>query len=169
MARFAPGGPPEGRSLLSLLRAFVALVLTLTVLTAILYSGYLRYTDLGGAQVTAPTASLEVDRSGRKVTCGRSSLTRERDLWLLRLEGSPEEIGDAQGQLVSLESQLGNLQRSAAQSDARAVALEGQLNAVRAELADAQNTIARLEAQLRQGGGGGGGGGGDGPTAGPAQ
>jgi isopenicillin-N N-acyltransferase-like protein len=101
MARFAPGGPPEGRSLLSLLRAFVALVLTLTVLTAILYSGYLRYTDLGGATVTAQTAGLEVDRSGRKVTCGRSSLTRERDLWLLRLEGSPEEIGDAQGQLVS--------------------------------------------------------------------
>jgi isopenicillin-N N-acyltransferase like protein len=101
MARFAPGGPPEGRSLLSLLRAFVALVLTLTVLTAILYSGYLRYTDLGPEEVTAPAAELEVDRSGRRVTYGRSSLTRERDLWLLRLEGSPEEIGDAHGQLAS--------------------------------------------------------------------
>jgi isopenicillin-N N-acyltransferase-like protein len=101
MARFTPGGPPEGRSLLSLLRAFVALVLTLTVLTAILYSGYVRYTDLGGAEVTAPATTLEVDRSGRKVTAGRSSLTRERDLWLLHLEGSPEEIGDAHGQLAS--------------------------------------------------------------------
>ena len=101
MARFAPGGPPEGRSLLSLLRAVLALVLTLSVLTAILYTGYLTYTDLSPEDVTAPVATPEVDRSGRRVTYGRSSLTRERQLWLLRLEGSPEEIGDAHGQLAS--------------------------------------------------------------------
>ena len=48
------------------------------------------------------------------------------------------------------------------------MALEGQLNATRAELVDAQNTITRLEAQLRQAGsGGGGGGGGGGPTVTP--
>lgn len=101
MARFAPGGPPEGRSLLSLLRAFLALILTLSVLTAILYTGYLTYTDLSPEEVRVPEAELEVDRSGRRVTYGRSSLTRERQLWLMTLEGSPEEIGDAHGQLAS--------------------------------------------------------------------
>jgi tetratricopeptide (TPR) repeat protein len=99
MARFAPG--PEGRSLLSVFRAVLALVLTLSVLTAILYTGYLTYTDLSPADVRAPEAAPEVDRSGRRVTYGRSSLTRERQLWLLHLEGSPEEIGDAHGKLGS--------------------------------------------------------------------
>lgn len=99
MARFAPG--PEGRSLLSVFRAVLALVLTLTVLTAILYTGYLTYTDLSPVDVRAPEVTPEVDRSGRRVTYGRSSLTRERQLWLLNLEGSPEEIGDAHGNLGS--------------------------------------------------------------------
>lgn len=99
MARFAPG--PEGRSLLSVFRAVLALVLTLSVLTAILYTGYLTYTDLAPEDVRAPEATPEVDRSGRRVTYGRSSLTRERQLWLLHLEGSPEEIGDAHGNLGS--------------------------------------------------------------------
>ena len=101
MARFAAGGPPEGRSLLSFVRAVVALVLTLSVLTAILYTGYLTYTDLSVAEVAAPVLTPEVDRSGRRVTYGRSSLTRERALWLLTVEGSPEELGDAHGQLTS--------------------------------------------------------------------
>ena len=101
VARFASSGPPEGRSLLSIFRAFLALVVTLSVLTAILYTGYLTYTDLSPEEVHVPQAALEVDRSGRRVTYGRSSLTRERQLWLLHLEGSPEEIGDAHGQLAS--------------------------------------------------------------------
>ena len=48
-----------------------------------------------------PEATPEVDRSGRRVTYGRSSLTRERQLWLLHLEGSPEEIGDVLPKLVA--------------------------------------------------------------------
>jgi isopenicillin-N N-acyltransferase-like protein len=76
-------------------------VLTLSVLTAILYTGYLTYTDLAPEDVRAAEATPEVDRSGRRVTYGRSSLARERQLWLLHLEGSPEEIGDAHGNLGS--------------------------------------------------------------------
>jgi hypothetical protein len=65
MARFAPGGPPRAAACLSVLRAVLALVLTLSVLTAILYTGYLTYTDLSPEDVRAPEATPEVDRSGR--------------------------------------------------------------------------------------------------------
>lgn len=101
MARLASGGPPEGRSFLALLRALVALVLTLTVLTVVLYSGYLSYTDLAPDEVAVAPAELAVDRAGRRVSYGRSSLTRDSRLWLLHLEGTPEEIGDAHGHLAA--------------------------------------------------------------------
>lgn len=101
MARLASGGPPEGRSVLALLRALVALVLTLTILTFVLYSGYLSYTDLGPEAVAVTPAEIDVDRAGRTVRYGRSSLTREGSLWLMHLEGTPEEIGDAHGALAS--------------------------------------------------------------------
>src|SRR6185312_10179322 len=101
MVRLASGGPPEGRSVLALLRAVVALVVTLTILTFVLYSGYLSYTDLSPEEVRVPTAELTVDRAGRRVTYGRSSLTRESRLWFLHLEGPPEEIGDAHGRLAA--------------------------------------------------------------------
>lgn len=107
MARLASGGPPEGRSVLALLRALVALILTLAILTFVLYSGYLSYTDLAPEQVSVTPAEIEVDRAGRSVRYGRSVLGREGSLWLLRLEGTPEEIGDAHGHLAArLWSQL---------------------------------------------------------------
>jgi len=101
MVRLASGGPPEGRSVLALLRAVVALVVTLTILTFALYSGYLSYTDLSPEEVRVPSAELVVDRAGRRVAYGRSSLTRENRLWFLHLEGPPEEIGDAHGRLAA--------------------------------------------------------------------
>lgn len=101
MVRLASGSPPEGRNFLALLRAVVALVVTLTILTFVLYSGYLSYTDLEPDDVRVAPVELTVDRAGRRVTCGRSSLTRESRLWFLRLEGPPEEIGDAHGRLVA--------------------------------------------------------------------
>lgn len=107
MARLASGGPPEGRSVLALLRALVALILTLAILTFVLYSGYLSYTDLAPEEVSVTPAEIEVDRTGRSVRYGRSVLGREGSLWLLRLEGTPEEIGDAHGHLAArLWSQL---------------------------------------------------------------
>lgn len=100
MARLGSGGPQEGRNILALVRAFLALVLTLTLLTFLLYSVYLSYTDLAPDPVAPPAQAPEVDRAGRRVTLGRSSLTRESRLWLLHLAGRPEEIGDAHGRLA---------------------------------------------------------------------
>jgi hypothetical protein len=57
----APRGPQPA----VLLRALLALVLTLSVLTAILYTGYLTYTDLSGRRCARPRPTPEVDRSGR--------------------------------------------------------------------------------------------------------
>jgi len=86
---------------LALLRALAALVATMVVLVALLYSSYLGYTDLEPPNVEIEERELEVDNTGRRVAHGRSWLARDGRLWHLHLEGSPEEIGAAQGRLTA--------------------------------------------------------------------
>ena len=88
------------RSIFTLARVLAALVGTLFVLVALLYSGYLNYTDLNAPQIDVTRHQPEVDVTGRRVVYGRSDLTRQGRLWFLHLEGSPEELGDAHGKLA---------------------------------------------------------------------
>lgn len=115
MARFGTGGPRVVDStVFALLRGIAALAFTTFVLIALMYSGYLSYTDLDAPETDVQPGVFAVDQTGRSLAYGRSSLTREGRLWLLRLEGSPGEIGDAQGRLTGrligeLDSQLQEL------------------------------------------------------------
>ena len=77
MARFAPGPPSEGRTLLAILRALIALITLLAIVVIVLYGSYVRFTALEPPSVTPPPATLEVDRSGRRITYGDSWLARE--------------------------------------------------------------------------------------------
>jgi tetratricopeptide (TPR) repeat protein len=108
MARLAIGGPrPTESPWLGLLRAAAALIGTTFVLVALLYSGYLGYTDIEAEDVSVSTSELALDPSGREVAYGRSRIARDGRVWRLHLEGSPEEIGDAHGRLTArLFSQL---------------------------------------------------------------
>ncbi|MFV8756040.1 C45 family autoproteolytic acyltransferase/hydrolase [Nannocystaceae bacterium ST9] len=98
MARFASQAP-EGRNLFAVLKVLAVVGGTFTILLALLYSAYVGYTNLDPVEVETGMHELEVDETGRKVTYGRSWLARRGGLWVLHLEGSPEEIGDAQGHL----------------------------------------------------------------------
>ncbi len=101
MARFAQGGPAPGDwAVLALVRVLGAIVGTLFVLVAVLYTGYLSYTDLESTPVEVPTVTPAVDATGRRATYGRSWLARDGGLWHLHLEGTPAEIGDAHGHLT---------------------------------------------------------------------
>jgi tetratricopeptide (TPR) repeat protein len=100
MARPSMIGPPEGRSaFFALIRVLAALLGTLSVLGALLYSFYMSYTEITPGEVEVAVDELSVDESGRKVEYGRSWLDRKGRIWHLHLEGSPEEIGDAHGRL----------------------------------------------------------------------
>ena len=103
MARFGIGGGPRAAdsAVFALLRAVAALAGTSFVLVALLYSGYLSYTDVDAPEVAVEPASFSVDATGRELGYGRSRLSREGRLWLLRLEGTPADIGDAHGRLTS--------------------------------------------------------------------
>ena len=103
MGRLALGGPPRGNesAVLAVLRAALALLGTTFVLVALLYSGYLNYTDLDAPEVSAPQHDIEVTPTGRELVYGDSRLTRDGRIWRLHLEGSPEEIGDARGRLTA--------------------------------------------------------------------
>jgi len=103
MGRLALGGPPRGNesAVLAVLRAALALLGTTFVLVALLYSGYLNYTDLDAPEVSAPPHDIEVTPTGRELVYGDSKLTRDGRIWRLHLEGSPEEIGDARGRLTA--------------------------------------------------------------------
>ncbi|MBK8237607.1 MAG: hypothetical protein IPK74_18880 [Deltaproteobacteria bacterium] len=120
MAKLALGGGPRNsdNAMFALLRAALALLGTTFVLVALLYSGYLNYTDLDGPDIDVPAERFEVSESGRELHYGRSHLARDGKLWLLHLEGSPEQIGDARGRLSArLFEQLDEL--VAARVDAR--------------------------------------------------
>lgn len=102
MARFSLSGPPRAESaVFALLRAALALVGTTFVLLALLYSGYLNYTDLEAPDIEVGPQPFSVDTTGRELTYGRSRLTRDGKIWRLELAGSPEEIGDARGRLTA--------------------------------------------------------------------
>ncbi|MBC8072311.1 MAG: hypothetical protein IAG13_28575 [Deltaproteobacteria bacterium] len=104
MARLALGGTtPRGsdNAVLALLRASLALLGTAAVLVALLYSGYLNYTDLDGPEVEVAAETFEVDETGRELRYGRSHLTRDGKIWRLHVQGSPEQIGDARGRLTA--------------------------------------------------------------------
>lgn len=102
MARSTFMGPPEGRSaFFALIRVLAALLGTLFVLGALLYQFYLSYTEITPTEVEVAQQELVVDESGRRVEYGRSWLDRKGRLWHMHLEGSPEEIGDAHGQMAA--------------------------------------------------------------------
>lgn len=102
MARSSIMGPPEGRSaFFALVRVLAALLGTLFVLGALLYSFYLNYTEITPEEVAVTPHELVVDESGRRVEYGRSWLDRKGRLWHMHLEGSPEEIGDAHGRMAA--------------------------------------------------------------------
>lgn len=98
MARFASQAP-EGRNVFAILKVLAVVGGTFTILFALLYSGYVSYTSLEPIEVETGLHDLEVDETGRKVTYGRSWLARRGGLWVMHLEGSPAQIGDAQGHL----------------------------------------------------------------------
>jgi tetratricopeptide (TPR) repeat protein len=103
MARLHFGGGPrnaDGR-VFALLRAVAALLGIGFVLTALLYSTYLGYTDLEPPDVEVAPAAFTVDETGRELSYGRSRLTRRGRLWQLHLEGGPVEMGDAHGRLAA--------------------------------------------------------------------
>ncbi|MEZ4385679.1 MAG: C45 family peptidase [Nannocystaceae bacterium] len=87
--------------ILALLQALVVLSVVMAIVLVILYSGYLKFTDLSPKRAEAPTAELEVDRTGRRIAYGESWLARQGGLWVLHLVGSPAALGDAHGQLVA--------------------------------------------------------------------
>jgi hypothetical protein len=102
MARASLIGPPDGRrAFFALVRVLAALLGTLFVLGALLYSFYLGYTEITPEEVTVAESELTVDESGRRVDYGRSFLDRRGRLWHMHLEGSPEEIGDAHGRMAA--------------------------------------------------------------------
>ena len=98
-------------------RVLAALVSTgavIVALFAILYSGYLNYTELSPETVELPPANPVVDESGRRVDDGRSWIARRGNIWQLYLAGTPEEMGAAQGRLGArlfrrLDTQVGRL------------------------------------------------------------
>lgn len=100
MARFASQAP-EGRNVLAVVKVLAVVGGTFTILLVLLYSAYVGYTNLAPLEVEAGAQALVVDETGRKVSYGRSWLARRGGLWVMHLEGSPEEIGDARGQLES--------------------------------------------------------------------
>ncbi|MCA9682469.1 MAG: hypothetical protein KC457_09765 [Myxococcales bacterium] len=101
MVRFSPTPDREGRSVFALLRVLALVGGTFIVLLVLLYSGYVGYTDLEPAEIDLREDDLVVDETGRQVDYGRSWLARRGGLWVLHLEGSPEDIGDAHGRLAS--------------------------------------------------------------------
>ena len=100
MPRTYPGQAQEGRSVFALLRVLVIVGGTFAILLAVLYSGYVGYTNLTPAEVEVGQHELIVDKTGRRVDYGRSWLARRGGLWVMHFEGSPEAIGDAHGHLA---------------------------------------------------------------------
>jgi len=111
MARFSLNPPGQEKLTFAVLRVLAALTGTVCVVVAVLYSGYLSYTELAAPQIEAPVQPVSVSDTGREITAGRSSLKRRGRLWQMHLEGSPLEIGTAHGQLTgrlfrSLDGQI---------------------------------------------------------------
>jgi len=98
--RSYPGQAQEGRSVFALLRVLAVVGGIFVVLLVALYSGYVGYTNLEPADVEVGAHELIVDETGRRVDYGRSWLARRGGLYVLHFEGSPEDIGDAHGQLA---------------------------------------------------------------------
>jgi len=100
LARLFQSQAPEGRSYLALLRVLLVVGGIFAVALTLLYSGYVGYTQLDPVEVEPSEYELVVDETGRRVDYGRSWLARRGGLWVLHFEGSPEDIGDAQGHLA---------------------------------------------------------------------
>ena len=94
---------PERGTVASGLRVLTGLLVTLGLMMALLYSGYMEYTSFEPATDGAsppPARQLEVDSSGRRVTYADAWMAREGRLWQRTLQGSPEQIGAAAGALT---------------------------------------------------------------------
>ncbi|MGB1013495.1 MAG: C45 family autoproteolytic acyltransferase/hydrolase [Nannocystaceae bacterium] len=117
MARFAPPQTPgEGPGFLAIARAALVLLVVMGVVGAIVYSAYLRYTDLRPPEIAIDPVEIEVDPTGRKLSAGMSWIAREHGMWHLHLEGSPSSIGWAHGALAGqlfhrLDSRIEDLLR----------------------------------------------------------
>jgi hypothetical protein len=101
VARYSASPPTNDRLWLAVLRAAAVLVVGLAALVALSYWSYLGFTDMRPEPVDVPAATPEVDPTGRRVTYGRSWLTRRGRLWHAHFEGPPDAIGDAHGRLLS--------------------------------------------------------------------
>jgi isopenicillin-N N-acyltransferase-like protein len=84
----------------ALLRVLAIVGGTFAVLLVLLYSGYVSYTNLAPDEVEVGQHELVVDETGRRVDYGRSWLARRGGLWVMHLEGSPAELGDAHAHLA---------------------------------------------------------------------
>lgn len=94
---------PERGTVASGLRVLTGLLVTLGLMMALLYSGYMEYTSFEPATdgpSPPPARQLEVDSSGRRVTYADAWMAREGRLWQRTLQGSPEQIGAAAGALT---------------------------------------------------------------------
>ncbi|MCA9690216.1 MAG: hypothetical protein KC636_11445 [Myxococcales bacterium] len=100
MARLTHSPGSDGPGLRTLVRAGVLLAVALVIVGIAFHYGFVAYTRLRPVKVSAAEHELEVDRPGRTVRHGASSLTRRGDLWTLRLEGPPADIGAAHGALA---------------------------------------------------------------------
>ncbi len=102
-SKFIFTGAPERGILSSAVRVLAGLLVTIALMTALLYSGYIEYTSFEPAQLreaSGPADPPTVDLSGRKIAFENSSMTREGHLWRRSLRGTPEEIGTASGVLT---------------------------------------------------------------------
>jgi hypothetical protein len=113
-------GTTERSILSSGIRVLAGLLLTIALMTALLYSGYIEYTSFepaGLPEMSRPLAAPTVDLSGRKVAFEKSSMTREGHLWRRTLRGTPDEVGTASGVLsgrlyTAIDARLAALVRS---------------------------------------------------------
>lgn len=74
---------------------------TLALIGAVLYSGYLRYTNIDPEPIAVEPQDLVVDETGRRVSYGDSYIDRRGKLWVMHLQGSPAQLGDAHGHLTA--------------------------------------------------------------------
>ena len=84
----------------ALLRVLAIVGGAFAIVIALMFSGYVSYTQLEPAEVEVDQYELVVDETGRRVDYGRSWLARRGGLWVLHFEGSPVDIGDAHGHLA---------------------------------------------------------------------
>jgi tetratricopeptide (TPR) repeat protein len=87
--------------LVALVRVFLSMAALAAISVLAIYYGFLTYSDLRPPALDEqPSADLEIDPQSRRLTLGRSWMTRHGGLWELHLAGTPREIGSTHAQLA---------------------------------------------------------------------